>query len=100
MRSQPMPSTTREILSSTAWALLAIAGALLIVAGLAAWRCTDPTSVLVGVTDGLGWVAISIGVPVTGVGIARKIIDLRAAIGGTTTTTASVQSRTTTPTEP
>lgn len=75
------PSTTRDILSATAWALLAVGAMQLVDAGLAAWRCPDPTAVLVAVADGLGWVAIGL-LTATGSGVlARKFFDLRGAVG-------------------
>lgn len=67
------PSTTRDILSSLTRVQLVIAACLLIVGGLAAWRCEDPADVLIAIADALAWVAASIGVPVASGALARKI---------------------------
>lgn len=78
--NRPRPSTTRSILSATSWALLAVGAMLLVDAGLAAWKCPDPTVVLSAVADGLGWVAIGIMSAVGSGVVARKFLDLRAAV--------------------
>jgi cytochrome c oxidase assembly factor CtaG len=66
------PSTTRDILSASTRALLVISGLIVVVAGIAAWRCPDPAPVLEAAVFALGAVAGAFGLQTSAGAASRK----------------------------
>jgi hypothetical protein len=66
------PSTTRSLLDANTRALLFVACLVTAFGGFAAFKCPDPTPVLVAGMWALAFIAVAVGAPTAAGAVARK----------------------------